>query len=205
MLLLMTLSDVELGARFTRMQSVPERAWDLEPICRRALVAEGEPWGRERAGIDQSQPRRARRRPLLLCSWPSTGSQIMLCFVCWEVTSGLHMIVCRRGPFWHYVPEPQQAQQGGRHLQGRESAPGRAPQGERPRCPGAPGSGEQAAAAAGGFEQAFGLPSQRRWLPISNTGRAQRSEDRGGDGSSESPMILCCARLASCEGCKQRT
>ena len=124
MLLLMTLSDVELGARFTRMQSVPERAWDLEPICRRALVAEGEPWARERAGIDQSQPRRARRRPLLLCSWPSTGSQIMLCFVCWEVTSGLHMIVCRGGPFWHYVPEPQQAQQGGRHLQGRESAPG---------------------------------------------------------------------------------
>lgn len=42
-----------------------------------------------------------------------------------------------------------------------------------------------AGAAAGGFEQAFGFPSQRRWLPISNTGRAQSSENRGGDGSSE--------------------
>lgn len=42
-----------------------------------------------------------------------------------------------------------------------------------------------AGAAAGGFGQAFGLPSQRRWLPISYTGRAQNGEDGGGDGSSE--------------------
>lgn len=50
--------------------------------------------------------------------------------------------------------------------------------------------GSSARSQAGGFVQAFGLPSQRRWLPISNTGRAPNGENRGGDGSKRGPMIL---------------
>lgn len=136
----MTLSDVELGHHVHAREpclSVPgSRAYLPSSTARgRGTLGAGSPT--ERAGIDQSQPRVCTTSgPFSPCSFPSAGSKMMQCFVCWEVTSLLHVRKQKKGagrsrPSAIYVPEPQEAQKGGRRWQRVGGQPG------------APGSGEQ--------------------------------------------------------------
>lgn len=98
----MTLSDVELGhhvhARAEPCLSVPgSRAYLPSSTARgRETLGAGSPT--ERAGIDQSQPRVCTTSgPFSPCSFPSAGSKMMQCFVCWEVTSLLHVRKQKKG------------------------------------------------------------------------------------------------------------
>lgn len=185
----MTLSDVELGhhvhARAEPCLSVPgSRAYLPSSTARgRETLGAGSP--SERAGIDQSQPRVCTTSgPFSPCSFPSAGSKMMQCFVCWEVTSLLHVRKQKKGAgrsrpsaifMYQNRRKRRRAAVGGSAWAGSQ---GRRDQGSSTRSQ------------AGGFVQAFVLPSQRRWLPISYTGRAPNGENRGGDGSKRGPMIL---------------
>lgn len=60
----MTLSDVELGHHVREAEPCLSVPGISSLSGRRALLAEGAPWTRERDGIDQSQPRPARQWPL---------------------------------------------------------------------------------------------------------------------------------------------
>lgn len=184
----MTLSDVELGhhvrARAEPCLSVPGSRAYLPSSTARGKGNPGRGSELERAGIDQSQPRVCTTSgPFSPCSFPSAGSKMMQCFVCWEVTSLLCVRETKKGragqsPSDIYVPEPQEAQKGGRRWQRVGGQPG------------APGSGEQHAQPGRWIRTGIGAPEPAALAAHFLYGPSANGENRGGDGSKRGPMIL---------------
>lgn len=168
---------------------MPERAGISSLSAVEHCSREGKPWARERAGACRDRPEPTTglhdKRPLFAVFLSVGGIEYDAVF---RVLGGDVVPPCERNkkkkgragqsPSDIYVPEPQEAQKGGRRWQRVGGQPG------------APGSGEQHAQPGRWVRTGIGAPEPAALAAHFLYGPSANGENRGGDGSKRGPMIL---------------